>query len=302
MTLHISPASLPVSSLAEHALLANLSIRQWTARKYDPKASHRVTSEHAAAVNTARVNKRLLAKTALARVQACVSAARAEHDALTLPWGFRGLSILAMPGYQNYREVMAKHEAEFSAATYELARDYPQLRDDARRDLGELFSEADYPAAIADRFSFDVKYMPVPTGNDFRVNLPDRDLDVIRAQCEADLRQADIAAHREVYQRALEKLSTMADTLARYQPGSDGERAKGAFHGTLVTNVRELADTLPRLNLWRDPTIDALADRMRKIAATDAKDLKDSDALRADAERQAREAVADINAAMADYL
>jgi len=290
------------ASLADHAVLANLSIRQWTARKFDARASQEVTAANNANIAAARVNKRLLAKAALARVQSAVSSARQEHDTLTLPWGLRGVSILAMPGFLAYRERMAKHQAEFESAVTELCSNYESLRDAARSELGELFSASDYPQSIRERFSFHVSFLPVPSANDFRVNLPDRDLGEIRSAIEQETREATNAAIRAIYDRASDCLTTMADTLARYEPGVDGTRAKGSFHGTLVTNVRKLAETLPLLNVFNDPRIDTLAATMVKIADIEAKDLKDSDALRADTEKQARAAVTEIAATVADFL
>jgi hypothetical protein len=94
----------------------------------------------------------------------------------------------------------------------------------------------------------------------------------------------------------------MAERLTEYVPGGKGVREQNGFHGTLVGNVRELADNIPRLNVFGDPDLAAFAERMHKIASVDAKDLKESYALRHSTAIAAREAIEDINAKISDYL
>jgi hypothetical protein len=291
-------------SLAEHAILANLRIRQWTARRLDKSASVRTADLYGAEIEAVRVHKSLLPKTSLARVQTAVSSARARHDALTLPWGMRGQSILAMPGFMKYRDAMADHESEFDSAVREFCRAYPDLHEQARKTLGEMFQYFDYPQAdkILERYSFHTFYMPIPSGNDFRVNLPD----AVREAVDADQKTGMADALRTVYARIVDSLTKLSDGLNRYEPGTDGARAKGSFHGTLITNVRELAADLPALNIFGDSRIDAMGSLLADLTKFDAKELKESDAIRADIAGKAAQAVADISAdidsAISDYL
>lgn len=318
MTIHVPAFSIstaPVStapvigSLADRAILVNQKISQWSARKKDAKASHDITTANNAALDRASVHKRLVAKAALARIQACVSSARKEHDALTLPWGVKGLAILAQAGFAHYLEVMGKYQREFDSAVAEFDMAYPALREAAAKGkdeggLGDLFNIADYPNPedIRGRFRFTWRFMPVPTSGDLRVDLPQADLDAIKDSIESHATNRANAAVKMIYERVVAMLETTIATLDAYVPGADGQRAKGAFHGTLMGNLRDLAERLPFLNVFGDPAIEALAERIRKMADIDTKDLKESDALRADTVSQAKATIDEIKATAADYL
>lgn len=292
-------------NIREHAILAVISISQWTARKLDKRASGDVNRSNGAKPDVARVHKRLLAKNALAKVAQIVDQARRDHDSLTLPWGIRGVSILAVPAYLDYRNRMAAHKLAFGEAVRDFCWNYEAVRDSAQAELAGLFNFDDYPSPdrIAQRFGFDVQFLPVPESNDFRVKLPGIEMEQVKADLENEHKRALNEAVREVYSRAIGPLETMADRLAAYVPSQGkGSKAENVFRDSLVLNVREMAAALPKLNIFGDSDLADLAERMNAIASAEPKDLRDSDALRSDTVKQAREAIAAIQASAASYL
>ena len=81
----------------KRAMLVELTIRQWTARKHDRKVSREVDQGHGAQ-NAGRFNKQLIAKDALEKIAKKAGAIREFHYAHTLPWGiFTGLSPPVLP-------------------------------------------------------------------------------------------------------------------------------------------------------------------------------------------------------------
>lgn len=282
-------AIVKTGSLADTALLVSLNISQWTARRFDSKASKAVTEQNGANASAARVNKQLISHQRMGVIASAVNEARAAHDMLTLPWGARGVAILPTRAFMDYRAKMAPLRSKFEDAARAFCADYPALRDEAKADLGDLFKLEDYPNAedIARRFSFSVSFSPVPTGGDFRVAVRDDILAEIREEIEATTQEAGRAAVRDIYRRAHEVASRMAEKLKEYRPATDGEKASGVFRDSLVENVRELADVLPRLNLFGDIEIDAMAESLRALASNDATTLRESDAVRSVTQKEA---------------
>lgn len=291
-------------NLAERAVLAHLSISQWTARRYDRVASDGVNTAHGITDDAARVNKRLLAKDALTAIASIVQSARADHDKLTLPWGLRGVAILPTPAYLEYRRIMLAHSNKFDHEANAFAANYVALRDAARSTLGGLFNLDDYPEpdCVRRRFRFELQIMPVPSADDFRVNLDNEMLDAIRQDVAASTQAAANEAIRTIFERAKTVLEAMSAGLDRYVPGTAEAKASGVFRDTLVGNVREMAETLPLLNVFGDAAIESLAAQMRKLAKPDASDLRDSDALRKVAAETARSLVDNIAASAASYF
>lgn len=281
--------TLKIGALAECAVLVSLNISQWTARRFDRTASADVTSRAGASASAARVNKQLIERNDMAEIFSAVSKARETHDRMTLPWGMRGMSILNAAAYLDYCNAMQPIQSQFEAAAAKFCATYPQLRDDAAKALGSLFKAEDYPAPehIEKRFAFGVQFLPVPSAGDFRVDIPNEAMAEMREQVERSAREASEAAVKSVFSRVKDVLSTMSTKLAEYQPATKDTKAVGIFRDSLVGNVRELADTLPALNVFGDPIIADLARQLRDVSRLDADQLRETDALRSAAAKEA---------------
>src|SRR5574343_976798 len=165
--------------LSEKALLVRLSISQWTARKHDKRVTAEVARNHNTAADVGRYNKRLVGDRAIKAVAKVANAARTDHYYHTLPWLDDGARILPSKNYIKYCEVMRSHKAEFDAVADQFSADYPQLREQAERDLNGLFDINDYPPTweIRNKFGFELGFLPLPETTDFRVILQAEEMD-----------------------------------------------------------------------------------------------------------------------------
>jgi hypothetical protein len=285
-----------IGTLADVAVLASLSISQWTARKFDRGASIDVTQRNGANERAARVNKQIVPKAALATLAQITTLARTEHERLTLPWGRRGERILGVQGFITYRNTLSALESRFNAAADLFASAYPDLRDAARAELGELYRAEDYPESVRGRFAFQFSFDPVPTGKDFRVDVQADILAEMRRATEERARDATRDAIASIYGRAAECLGRMVERLKAYTPATETDRAQGVFRDSLVENVRELAATLPLLNVFGDPALDRLAIQLADLAKVDASQLRESDNIRAATAAKAEALAASVSA------
>jgi hypothetical protein len=247
--------------LSQRAMLADLSISCWEAVKTDKKASREYCASHNIDARAARVRKELLPEDAKEYDAVC-KAARHLRDVFkdqTLPWGegTRGVRVLPAANYVALGDALRKPRADFEEKVAAFLAAYPQLREEARKRLNGTFNEDDYPtpAYMANRFRVSFSVMPFPASNDFRVNLGDAEVDAIKAQIEAETTTIAQGAMREAWGRLRETLERMVERLAAKD--EDGEPA--TYRDTLFSNLSEIADLLPRLNLTGDPVMDKLA-------------------------------------------
>src|SRR5579859_6280593 len=71
--------TITMSDLSNTAMLASLSIHQWSAKKYDKKVSQEVAANHGMRDSSlGRYNKSLIAKKALDKISKIAGAARTE--------------------------------------------------------------------------------------------------------------------------------------------------------------------------------------------------------------------------------
>lgn len=263
-------------NLSDRAMLAALSISVWTARRYDRKISDEVAKGHNTGTNAGRYNKNLLpvnSEAYKAVIQAS-GAARTSHYNLTLPWSDEGSRILPAKNFAHYTEVMRQHRTEFETAVAEFVQAYPQLQAYAKTYLNGLYDDEDYPspASLPWKFGFALKFYPLPTGSDFRVNLADSDVEAIRQQIESDTQNAIVAASQDLWRRLHTGVSRMVERLAD---------DKNIFRDSLIENLKDLCELLPRLNLTNDAKLtDMCSEVQDKLTIYDPQSLRDSKKLR----------------------
>ncbi len=152
-------------NLSHDAMLVSLRIAAWSGRLHDRQASTHVAVHHEASVSAGRYNKCLLPRTAFAALNATVSAARAAHDAQTLPWDDRGSRLLPVANHERYTGLMESLRERMVRERARFIEDYDDNIEKARLDLGKLFRIGDYPSkeALRDRFGLRWRIVPVPT-------------------------------------------------------------------------------------------------------------------------------------------
>src|SRR5262249_41384468 len=152
---------------------------------------------------------------------------------------------------------------------------YPDLVDRAERELNGLFNRKDYPtvAQLREKFAAKYKFRPLPSGDDFSVSLgSSADVDEIRKQIEEDKGAALKGAMTDLWQRLYDMVAHMTERLT--PPTQDELKAKAkkakakgkgkkqsapkkTFHDSMIWNLRDLCDVLPRLNIAGDPDLDS---------------------------------------------
>lgn len=281
-----------MANLTEKAMLYRLNISQWTARRHDKSVSQEVASNHGTSVDSGRYNKVLIAREALSKIATAQSSARNFHYQNTLPWMDDGARILPAANYFPYCEAMAKFRAEFDAEVAAFLDSYADYVEAARVRLNGLFDAADYPPAreIARRFAFDVIPMPLPDATDFRVDLGAGEESRIRAEIQDRTNAAIAGAVKDTWSRVHDVVSKMAERLRAYSGAKDG-----AFRDSLVSNVRDLVDLLPRLNVTGDAELAETARRMaEQLCQYDAQALREDSALRDKVARDAESIMASM--------
>ena len=264
------------------ALSCTLSISLWSARRADKTITAETLAAHGAAADAGRWNKTLLSKFSLANLRAIASEARAEHYRRTVPLGETSRAM-AGSGYWDYCRVMTDLAARFTAGVSDFCDAYPVLVDLARSELGTTFRADDYPTAdaVAERFSFTWALLPLVTADapDLWLALGADRAAQVSASIASTLDAQRRDASRAVWTRARDVVAHLIDRLDAYtRSGTDG----GVFRDTLVTNIVDLVDLLPTLNVYHDPDLTALADRMRSdLCGDDARALRSDTTARA---------------------
>ena len=268
-------------SIATSAMMVELNISCWTARKLDKNVSKDIDAVKNTKVRAGNYHKHLLAGNPHhENVVKYAAASRLWNIKQTMPWSDSGPRIVTMENLFNggYKRELDNRRDEFYRLVDVFLGVYPTLISAAAFQLGDLFDREEYPDAevIRSKFRFNYTLTPIPTANDFRIDIGEQAKRELVEQYEAAFNDRLNNAMRDVWNRLHECLTHMSERLA-----SDEEGKRKLFHGTLLTNARELIDLLSRLNVTQDPKLEeARRDLQSALLNTEIDTLKESDYVR----------------------
>ena len=268
--------------ITSSAVLVEMNISVWTANKLDKTATDEVlTSNGATVADAAQVRKNLMAGTTLRKEIADYAAGcRLWHNTRTLPWSDKGPRILPTSLFMDYKTELNARRDTFLRMVDKFRLAYPSLVQTAANYMGALHNPDDYPSAdeVAQKFGFKVVFSPVPESGDFRLDIPQQELEEVRQSYDTAFDGRLAEAMRTPWEQLHKMLSGMTAKLE----ASDDDTKK-RWHDTFLTNAQELCSMLTHLNITKDPKLEA-ARRQLEVAliGQDIDDLKENEGIRAD--------------------
>ena len=280
------------------AMLVELNVSQWTARKLDRTVSDElVANKHAQDKGAARVNKHLLAgRTELEVITKFVTETRATVYNNTLPWSDSGIRLLPSAKFMEFNAQLQQAEDKFYGLVTEFVSVYPSLITAQAMALGNMFKREDYPhpSDIEHRFRFSVNYMPVPSSGDFRVDIGNDAQEELRKKLSALADERVEYAMRDIKSRLLEHLKRMSDRLTIDYV--QGEAVPRKFHDSLLDGAHDLCEMAQSLNVINDHQLaDARKALLKAIGNVDVKDLRKDVGARTEVKTQVDDILSKFN-------
>ena len=277
-------------SIHSCAVLVKLSISTWTARRFDKLITAEVNASHGASGDAGRYNKHLLTGETFKAISKIASDTRTAHYANTLAWTDEGWRLLPTANWQAYTDLTRNLRSRFDSALSDFVAEYPQLKELARTRLNGMYKEADYPAPhqMRDKYSFSVDFSPVPSGGDFRLDLPQAQIEVLESQIEDRVTVATSEAMKDVWDRLYTTVEAMKERLSK---------PDAIFRDSLVHNARELVELLKRLNVTGDASLEAMRISVRdSLTLYDPKTLREDTVARAETAQKATDILSAMSA------
>lgn len=273
---HVDVGSVP--SISSSAMLVELNISTWTGRKFDKQVSAEIDVQKNTQTRAGNYHKKLFAdEPQFEAISKYAGTVRTYHYYATMPWSDSGLRLLTTAMYFDYQKRITEMEGEFSRLVGEFIGEYDNMIARAQGKLGALFNTEDYPSKdeILEKYRFSVKYSPVPSVGDWRVDIGNdaqQQLNMSYAKAYADNLQQALA---EPWERMHEALKNMSERLA-------GEK-KQIFRDSLVTNVMDMCKLLDKFNVTGDARMKQARLRIENILMGVTPDaLREDDDLRHD--------------------
>jgi len=279
--------------ITERAMLAAVHISIWTAIKHDRKVSREVAEQHGAYAGAGRYNKQLLREAErLESLRSLSGQIRQYFYKITLPWSDEGYRLLPAHFYFELTAKMREFEQAFTQQVEEFLAVYPSYIEQVRPELNGLFREEDYPSTdkLRNKFGVKLEVLPIPSGNDFRVTLSEEEQARVAREIDENVRRSLQKGTEDLWTRLKGVVAHMVERL---------NEPESRFHASLVTNIGELVELLPRLNVNQDEELNRFAGEIRdRLCGFTARDLKKNEILRAATVNDAAEILTKMDAVL----
>ena len=276
------------SYLTERAVLMRLAAGLPGEHRQDKRTTEEVKRDRALGANAGKWVKELYPEIALESVKGVVTEARQYHARVTLPFD-SGIGILPAALIMEYGDKMKGYAGKIAELADEFCGKGQEWVSWALAEHNGTFDPKNYPGADAGgkvnsevfaqkmrkRFYLRAEPLPVPDAAHFTQSVTSL-LGVDAESVNLRVRDAGIGAQIELMKRLIEPVKVMAVKLAE-QPKGDKEDI--IFRDTLVSNLQDIANLGPKLNLADDPQINAFCREVGALVVR-AQSLRDDKALR----------------------
>ena len=255
--------TIKVKRLNEKACLLKVKRRMYAPYKHDDEESRNY--------GVGNVNKRLFEgrDNLVAETISKYNEVYAYLKANTVPWD-TGTDMVNMLHFSDVMAGLRQRIAIAEAAADNLEANWDQVvQDDLTRIRVKCITQGkpdrsdpnDYPATIRDRFSVDIRVMPIPDSSQFdpRFGMSDDDI----ASLERQLDDVETAANRHVITQMIEPM-TAAVAKLKTAIGDKGS----IFRDSLIDNMVDVADRMARVNLSDDPVIHERIKDLQSLVGT----------------------------------
>jgi len=274
-------------------MLGKLTIKLWSGRKFDKRVTKTATDHYGADQEAGRFNKLLVKKDSVKAYQKKANEIRAWFYDNSLPWKDNGQRLIKNTELERVKREYRQHTDELDAIVNDFALDYLNLITLARSDLNGMFNPDDYPSAdeLKNKFfwSFDPEPLPM-VPEDFRTSLSDEQVNEIRADLEQRNAQAIKDAMKDAWERLYVAIAKMEERLSDFD---------AVFRDSLINNICELCEILPRLNITEDPDLEKMRiEALDKLCSYDTDNLRKNPSYRHEAAQRAK----DLKNLMSGYM
>ena len=265
------------SKISSSAMLVDLSISVWTARKLDKNVSAEVDASKNTKTKAGNYHKNLLAGSEkLAEIGKLSSIIRNWSYSQTSPWSDAGSRLLPSTLFFDYKAKLAEYEHMFSDAVTEFLGEYDVLVTKAAFQLGDLFNREEYPAVdkVRSKFGMYYTFSPVPEAGDFRVDIGEAGIKELQERYASAYKVRIEASMKDVWDKTYTALKHLSTKL-------DETKGKQKLFDSMMDNTEELCNLLKHLNVTNDMQLEELRKEMQyNLSGISTNDLRKDEDLR----------------------
>jgi len=237
-----------------------------------------------------RVNKSIFSKSTTDAFMKVLSEAGKYYYRVTTPWDDTGFRLLSIDIYKEFVKKFKDFSRKFREAVETFMDGIEADINLMEETLGEAFNRSDYDhlflsngqldkETLRKQFTLDLEYGTVADADDIRAKLTDEDREIIAAHVTEKNNEKFAAAQKHIITTLHEHIMKIHERLCQDE---------NVFRDTLISNLEDLCDLIPKMNIAGDPAINELAAKAKKaLCSWDAQTLREDKDIRKDVSDQA---------------
>ena len=268
--------------LNEKAMLVGIGFSRWTGKTMDRNVSVEVLNSKGASDGGGNWWTHLIPKKDMRKITTAYNRCKKVHSEMTLPWSDNGLRVLPASMFMEYRKAIQECVEEFDSAVEDFLKTYPKLKQNAHSRLGDLLKGKVLPTTSELRCKFGVRQeiLPIPSVQDFRIDLSDADIDEVKQQITETLSDATSKAVAGVWDRLAELVDKIGSTL---------KKPDKIFRDSLIKNLADFCKLIPKFNMTNDESLEKMRQEIiQSLTKLDPQDLRESKGKRKKAAKSAK--------------
>jgi hypothetical protein len=177
---------------------------------------------------------------------------------MTLPYVEPGVRLLKQGDVEVFHHALEGYREELTAAEGGLDAVFAQIKEDARKGLGRLYCEQDYPERVRGLFKVEWDFPSVEPPS-YLLRVSPELYEQERRRVAARFEEAVELAERAFAAEFEKLLAHLTERLA----GENGEQR--VFRDSAVGNLAEFFERFKRLNVRSNPDLDALVEQAQRL-------------------------------------
>ncbi len=176
-----------------------------------------------------------------------------------LPFPVNGLTLVPKEQLTRIEEILDTHRTDYWSEVAKFEDQYEEARETARKNLGELFSEMDYPVNIRSRFGFDWQYFVLDVPGKAGILTPEiyeREKAKFHAMME-ETRELAMAALRQEF---TDHVNHIVERLTRSEDGKPK-----TFRNCMIEKIQAYLSGFDARNLFGDEQLAEMVSKAKAI-------------------------------------
>jgi len=248
---------LNIGSVVDNLIMVRVTIRRWGGGATAEHVARDVEHQNEANNGAVKVWLRHLPKSIRHEMGTICSRLRAAVNSQSLPWEDGGWRVVRADKYMALVDSIDSHKEDFEKVVDTIVDNYHDIKATAKKNLGKLFQETDFPARgeLRIRYGIEINPKPIQTTADIRIKgLSAEAEQMIRKSIEQNLKTQMELAMRSLVDELLSLCNGLNKRIKKVDQ-------KGVHYDAFVKRTHKVCDALRNLNLAGDTSINELIKR-----------------------------------------